>query len=55
MYTLEQLEAYQAFTQQQQGHPTEPEQFLTVLMRDFALTRNEAERVYGALREWEMK
>ena len=55
MYTLEQLQAYQAFCQHQQGHPTEPEQFLTVLMRDFALTRTQAEQVYGALREWEIK
>lgn len=55
MYTLEQLHAYQQWTQHQQGHPTEPQHFLTILMRDFALTAQQAERVYNSLRDWELK
>ena len=47
MYTQEQLNCYQQWTQHQQGHPTEPLHFLTILMRDFALTKNQAESVYA--------
>ncbi|MGY8864439.1 MAG: hypothetical protein ACKVJK_02290 [Methylophagaceae bacterium] len=51
MYTQEQLNCYQQWTQHQQGHPTEPLHFLTILMRDFALTKNQAESVYASLRD----
>jgi hypothetical protein len=55
MYTQEQLNCYQQWTQHQQGHPTEPLHFLTILMRDFALTKNQAESVYARLRDWELQ
>jgi hypothetical protein len=55
MYTLEQLHAYQQWIQHQQGHPTEPQHFLTILMRDFALTSGQAQAVYNSLRDWELK
>lgn len=55
MYTLEQLNAYQQWIQHQQGHPTEPQHFLNILMRDFALTSGQAQAVYDSLRDWELK
>ena len=55
MYTLEQLNAYQQWIQHQQGHPTEPQHFLNILVRDFALTLGQAQSVYDSLRDWELK
>ncbi len=55
MYTQSQLHAYQQFIQTQQGHPTEPRQFLDILMREYGLTLHEAQRVYDSLRDWELK
>ena len=55
MYTVEQLNAYQQWRQHQQGHPTEHLHFLNILMRDFALTKNQAESVYASLRDWDLK
>lgn len=56
MYTLEQLRAWQAYTQTQQGtHAVTHEQFINLLMREFGCTHAQARSILNSLLELDYK